>query len=95
MFSHLHEEGLEKQAAEIERLTKQRDELIDKNLAWLNGWNDQQKQIERLTQQRDELVEALRAVKEQRIDGHMFPAVVDMNAWHTKVVNALAKWEGK
>lgn len=33
--------------------------------------------------------DALLAVKSQHIDGHLFPAVVDMNAWHTKVINAL------
>ena len=38
-----------------------------------------------------ELREALESVKAQRIDGFMFPAVVDLNAWHTRVINALAK----
>jgi hypothetical protein len=49
---------------EIARLTKQRDELVDKNLAWLNGWNDQQNQITRLTKQRDELAAALEHIGE-------------------------------
>ena len=38
-----------------------------------------------------ELRGALESVKAQRIDGFMFPAVVDLNAWHTRVINALAK----
>jgi hypothetical protein len=37
-----------------------------------------------------QLREALESVKAQQIDGYMFPAVVDMSAWHTKVINALS-----
>ena len=78
------------QDEQLAAMTQERDELVEQLVYSEQGKRNVSEQLTASQDHEQQLREALEAVKAQRIDGHMFPAVVDMNAWHTKVINALA-----
>ena len=88
---NLHSGSLNDWLDRIEELERERDTFY---MDYRMKCDEQTKSlcVERDALQADNarLRDALEAVRDQRIEGYVFPAVVDLNAWHSKVINALA-----